>query len=56
MVKYVCALLLVMVFAAPAFAQDVPQVELALGYGNIKMLTGCSMDVIRDSPPIRRSI
>ena len=35
MVKYVCALLLVIACAAPAFAQDYPQIEIALGYGNI---------------------
>jgi hypothetical protein len=34
--KYICVLLLVMAFAAPAFAQDdYPQFEIALGYGNI---------------------
>jgi len=36
MVKYVCALLLVVAFAAPAFAEDdYPQIEIALGYGNL---------------------
>ncbi len=35
MVKYFGALLIVMALAAPAFAQDVPQVELGFGYGNI---------------------
>src|SRR5262245_56172175 len=37
MVKYVSVLLLLMAFAAPAFAQDIPQVEIALGYGNINV-------------------
>jgi Outer membrane protein beta-barrel domain len=37
MVKYVSVLLLLMAFAAPAFAQDIPQVELAFGYGNINV-------------------
>ena len=37
MVKYVCALILAIVFAVPAFAQDVPQIEIALGYGNINV-------------------
>ena len=37
MVKYVCVLILAIVFAAPAFAQDVPQIEIALGYGNINV-------------------
>ena len=38
MVKYVGALLLVMTFVTPAFAQDdYPQVELAFGYGNLKV-------------------
>jgi hypothetical protein len=37
MVKFVCAWLLVVAFAAPAFCQDVPQVEIALGYGNYAM-------------------
>ena len=35
MVKYVCACLLMLAFAAPAFSQDYAQVELSLGYGNI---------------------
>jgi len=35
MVKYFGALLIVMALAAPAFAQDVPQIELGFGYGNI---------------------
>jgi opacity protein-like surface antigen len=35
MVKYFSTLLIVMAFAAPAFAQDVPQIEIGLGYGNI---------------------
>ena len=37
MVKYVCALLLVVAFAAPAFAEDVPQLEIAMGYGNVNV-------------------
>jgi Outer membrane protein beta-barrel domain len=37
MVKYVSVLLLLMAFAAPAFAQDVPQLEIALGYGNLNL-------------------
>ena len=37
MVKYICALLLVVAFAAPAFAQDVPQIEIAMGYGNVNV-------------------
>jgi hypothetical protein len=36
MVKYICVLLFVLALAAPAFAQDdYPQMEIALGYGNI---------------------
>jgi hypothetical protein len=35
MVKYFGALLIVMALAAPAFAQDVPQIELGFGYGNV---------------------
>jgi len=35
MVKYFIALLVVVAFAAPAFAQDVPQFEITLGYANI---------------------
>ena len=35
MVKYFVTLLIVMAFAAPAFAQDIPQVELGFGYGNL---------------------
>ena len=37
MVKYVSVLLLVMACAAPAFAQDYPQIEIGLGYGNINL-------------------
>ena len=37
MVKYVCALIIVMALAAPAFAQDYAQIEIALGYGNINV-------------------
>jgi hypothetical protein len=38
MVKYVWVLVLVMAFAAPAFAQeDYPLMELAFGYGNFAM-------------------
>lgn len=37
MVKYVCVLFVLMAFAAPAFAQDYPQMEIALGYGNINV-------------------
>ena len=38
MVKYVCVLLFVLALAAPAFAQDdYPQMEIALGYGNIQI-------------------
>ncbi len=35
MVKYFTSLLVALAFAAPAFAQDVPQFEVALGYANI---------------------
>jgi len=35
MVKYVCVLFVLMAFAAPAFAQDYPQIEIMLGYGNL---------------------
>ena len=35
MVKHFGALLIVMALAAPAFAQDVPQIELGFGYGNL---------------------
>jgi opacity protein-like surface antigen len=35
MVKYFGALLIVIALSAPAFAQDVPQVELGFGYGNL---------------------
>ena len=35
MVKYFAALLIVMALAAPAFAQDIPQIELGFGYGNL---------------------
>lgn len=35
MVKYVCALLLVMAFCAPAFAQDYAQFEISMGYSNL---------------------
>jgi len=34
MVRYLFALIVVMAFAAPSFAQDVPQLELGFGYGN----------------------
>lgn len=37
MVRYVFILLLVMAFAAPAFAQDVSQLELGFGYGNFAL-------------------
>jgi hypothetical protein len=38
MVKYACVLILVLAFAAPAFAQDdYPQIEISLGYGNINL-------------------
>ena len=37
MVKYVGVLLLMITCAAPAFAQDYPQIEIALGYGNINV-------------------
>jgi len=37
MVKYLLGLLLVIVFASPAFAQDIPQIELGFGYGNFAM-------------------
>ena len=37
MVRYLFVLLLVMAFSAPAFAQDVPQLELAFGYGNFAL-------------------
>jgi hypothetical protein len=38
MVKYVWVLVLVMAFAAPAFAQDdYPLMELAFGYGNLEL-------------------
>jgi Outer membrane protein beta-barrel domain len=37
MVRYLFVLLVVMAFAAPAFAQDVPQLELGFGYGNFEM-------------------
>jgi hypothetical protein len=37
MVKLVCALFVLVAFAAPAFAQDYPQMEIALGYGNINV-------------------
>jgi hypothetical protein len=37
MVKHLFALLVVLAFAAPAFAQDVPQFELGFGYGNYAM-------------------
>lgn len=38
MVKYVGVLILLMACAVPAFAQDdVPQMEIALGYGNINV-------------------
>ena len=37
MVKYFSVLLLVIVCAAPAFAQDYPQIELGFGYGNLKL-------------------
>ena len=37
MVKYVCVLFVLIAFAAPAFAQDYPQMEIALGYGNINV-------------------
>jgi hypothetical protein len=37
MVRYLFVLLVVMAFAAPAFAQDVPQLELGFGYGNFAM-------------------
>ena len=37
MVKYVFGLLLIIAFAAPGFAQDVPQIELGFGYGNYAM-------------------
>ena len=36
MVKYFSALL-VMAFAVPALAQDIPQVEIALGYANVNV-------------------
>src|SRR5262245_59400576 len=35
MVKYVCISLLMLAFAAPAFAQDYAPFELSLGYGNL---------------------
>ena len=35
MVKYVCALIFVMAFCAPAFAQDYAQFEIAMGYSNL---------------------
>ena len=37
MVRYLFVLLVVMASAAPAFAQDVPQLELGFGYGNYSM-------------------
>jgi len=38
MVKYAGVFLLLMAFAAPAFAQDdYPQIEISLGYGNINL-------------------
>jgi len=37
MVIYLFVLLVVMAFAAPAFAQDVPQFELGFGYGNVAL-------------------
>jgi hypothetical protein len=38
MVKYAGVFLLLMAFAAPAFAQDdYPQMEISLGYGNINL-------------------
>lgn len=38
MVKYAGVFVLLMAFAAPAFAQDdYPQMEIALGYGNINL-------------------
>ena len=37
MVKYFSTLLVVLAFAVPAMAQDVPQVEIALGYANVNV-------------------
>lgn len=37
MVKLVCALFVLVALAAPAFAQDYPQMEIMLGYGNINV-------------------
>lgn len=37
MVKFVCVLFVAIAFAVPAFAQDYPQIELSLGYGNINV-------------------
>jgi len=37
MVRYIFILLVVTAFAAPAFAQDIPQLELGFGYGNFEM-------------------
>jgi len=37
MVKYFTALLILIAFAAPVFAQDVPQIELGFGYGNVNV-------------------
>jgi len=37
MVRYLPVLILVTVFAAPALAQDIPQLELGFGYGNFAM-------------------
>lgn len=37
MVKYCVALLVMIAFAVPAFAQDYPQLELSFGYGNLSL-------------------
>ena len=37
MVKYFGALLILMALAVPAFAQDIPQIELGFGYGSVDL-------------------
>ena len=52
MVKYGFGLLLIIAFAAPGFAQDIPQIELGFGYGNFGVnspsIPGSNVPILSD--------
>jgi hypothetical protein len=52
MVRYLFVLLSVIAFAAPAFAQDIPQFELTFGYGNFGVnspsIPGSNVPILSD--------